>query len=344
MEVIKNIMIYIIPTSILITAIILGFLLQKYILMKLIAHSKKTDIKFDDLIFNSLKGVIILFFFALGLYIVGANFTISKKLIKIINQSAVSITIFSFTLFTANFLGGFIQIYTNAFSKTFFPTSIFINIVKIIVIFIGILIILQNIGVSIAPLLTAFGVSGLAVALALQDTLSNFFAGINILLAGQLHIGDYIRLESGEEGYIEDMTWRNTTIKKLPENLIVIPNSKLANSLIVNYSLPVKELNVIIEVGVSYSSKLEKVERVTIEVAKEIMQTVPGGIPDFEPFIRYFKFDNSSINFRVIMRAKTFVDRFLVSHEFVKRLHKRYNKEKIEIPFPITTVYLNKNK
>ncbi len=344
MEAVKDILVYVVPISIVIVSIIVGFLLQKHLLMKLIARSKKTDLKFDDLIFSSFKGVIILLFIALGLYIVVNNFSVSKKFAAVINQVTVSLTIFSFTLFAANFVGGFIQIYTEAFSRTFFPTSLVIYIVKIIVIAIGLLIILQKIGVSIAPLLTAFGVSGLAVALALQDTLSNFFAGINILLGGQLHIGDYIRLDSGEEGFIEDMTWRNTTIRKLPQNLIVIPNSKLASSQIVNYSLPIKELNVIIEVGVSYSSDLDKVEKVTIEVAKEVMEQVEGGVPEFQPFIRYFKFDNSSINFRVIMRAKTFVDRFLVSHEFIKRLHKRYNKENIEIPFPITTVYLNNQK
>ncbi len=343
METLKSILNYAIPITIIILSLVIGFLVQKYILYKLIRRSKHSKVKIDDLIFTSFKGVIILLFVTLGVYIVANNFAISDKLLTILNKTALTLLIFSFTLVVANFLGGFIQLYTEAFSDTFFPASLIIYITKIIVIAIGILIILQKLGISIAPLLTALGVSGLAVALALQDTLSNFFAGITILLGGQLHIGDYIKIESGEEGYIEDMTWRNTTIRKLPDNLIVIPNSKLANSLVINYSLPRRELNVIVEVGVSYDSDLEKVEKVTIEVARDIMKNVEGGVPEFEPFIRYIKFDNSSINFRVIMRAKSFVDRFKVVHEFIKKLHKRYQKENIEIPFPITTVYLRNN-
>ncbi|MCD6490489.1 MAG: mechanosensitive ion channel, partial [Thermodesulfobacterium sp.] len=123
-------------------------------------------------------------------------------------------------------------------------------------------------------------------------------------------------------------------------NIVIVPNSKLASSIITNYYLPEKELAVLVQVGVSYNSDLENVERVTIEVAKEVMKEVPGGVPNFEPFIRYHTFGDFSINFTVILRAQSYVDRYLVTHEFVKRLHKRYKEEEIEIPFPIRTVYL----
>jgi len=250
--------------------------------------------------------------------------------------------LFSVTIFFANVLGEFVVSYTSKYSETLPSTSIFKKVTRLAILIIGFLIILQTLGISISPLLTALGVGGLAVALALQDTLSNLFAGIHILVSKQVRPGDFIKLETGEEGYVVDISWRNTTIRMLPNNLVVIPNSKLASSIVTNYYMPEKMLSVLVSVGVSYDSDLEKVEKVVIEVAKEVMQTVPGGVPEYEPFVRYSSFGDFSINFSVIMRAKEYTDQFLIKHEFIKRLHKRFKKEGIEIPFPITTVYLKK--
>jgi len=126
--------------------------------------------------------------------------------------------------------------------------------------------------------------------------------------------------------------------------MIIIPNGKLSSSILTNFNQPVQELGVRLQVGVHYDSDLEMVERVTKEVAQEVMQTVPGGIPDSEPLVRFHTFGDSSINFTVIMKAGEFMDQFLVKHEFVKRLHRRYKKEGIEIPFPIRTLYMHKDK
>jgi small-conductance mechanosensitive channel len=188
------------------------------------------------------------------------------------------------------------------------------------------------------------GVGGLAVALALQSTLSNFFAGLKILASKQIRPGDYIKLDSGEEGYVVDITWRNIIILTLQNNIIFIPNSKLINSSITNFSMPDKELAVPVNVGISYQSDLKKVEQITKEVAKEVMKEVDGGVPEFEPLIRFHTFGDFSINFTVILRAKEFNYRSFLIHEFIKRLHERYKKEGIEIPFPIRTVYLKSEK
>jgi small-conductance mechanosensitive channel len=202
----------------------------------------------------------------------------------------------------------------------------------------GLLVVLNGIGLSITPMLTALGVGGLAVALALQEPLANFFAGLFITLAGQIRVGDYVKLDSGQEGYVVDFSWRSTRLRMLANNLVVVPNAKLAQSIVVNHHLPSQDLAVLVEVGVDYASDLRQVERVVIEVGRRVMAEVPGGVPDFEPFIRYHTFADSSINFTVILRAKEFVDQYLIKHEFVKRLHTRFNDEGIVIPFPIRTI------
>jgi small-conductance mechanosensitive channel len=214
------------------------------------------------------------------------------------------------------------------------------NLVRGAVFVVGGLVILQTLGISVVPIVTALGVGGLAVALALQDTLANFFAGIHILASGKIRPGDFIQLESGERGVVEDVAWRHTTIRQLPNLLTVVPNAKLASAVVTNCSLPDPETAVLVDVGVSYGSDLSQVERVTIEVGREVMRDVEGGLPAFEPFIRYNEFGDSSVNFTAILRGKEFTSQFLIKHEFIKRLHARYASEGIEIPFPQQVVHL----
>jgi small-conductance mechanosensitive channel len=212
--------------------------------------------------------------------------------------------------------------------------------VKITFITVGAMIILDNLGISITPVLTTLGIGTLAVAIALQDTLGNFFAGLYIKADRFIDVGQFVRLESGEEGYVSHIGWRSTQVRMLANNMVIVPNSKLVQSIITNYHLPEPELAVLVELGVHYNSDLQKVEKVTCEVAKEVLQAVPGGVPGFDPFIRYHTFGDSSIKFSVIMRAREFVDNFLIKHEFIKKVQARYQQEGITIPFPIRTVHL----
>jgi len=216
------------------------------------------------------------------------------------------------------------------------------KVAKFLIAIIGLMVILNSLGVSVTAPLAALGIGGIAIAFALQSTLSDFLSGVYLMADRPVRVGDYIELDSGQKGYVTDIGWRSTKIKELPNNMIVIPNSKLASCIVTNYYLPEKEMACLVQVGVSYKSDLEKVERVTIDVANKILKKVQGGVPKFEPFIRYHTFSDFSINFTVILRVKEYVDKYLLTHEFIKELHKRYRKEGIEIPFPIRTVYMKK--
>jgi small-conductance mechanosensitive channel len=213
---------------------------------------------------------------------------------------------------------------------------------KIVLIAVGGMIVLDNLGVSLTPLLTTLGIGSLAVAIALQDTLGNFFAGLYLKADRPIEIGHFVKLQTGEEGYVERIGWRSTRVRMLPNNTVVVPNNKLVQDNITNYYLPDPELAVLVQVGVAYDSDLEKVDKVTSEVAKEALQTTPGAIATFEPFIRYHTLGESSIDFTVILRAREFTDGILLKHEFIKKLHVRYEKEGIQFPFPTRIVYLKR--
>jgi small-conductance mechanosensitive channel len=144
---------------------------------------------------------------------------------------------------------------------------------------------------------------------------------------------------------VSDITWRNSTIKTREENIVVIPNAKLAQAIVTNYYLTKREVMVRIPVGVSYSSDLEKVEEVTVDVARETLENFPDAVKDFTPKVLFHTFNDSSIDMTVVMKVKEYLSRRQFVHEFIKRLHKRYNKEGIVIPFPIRTVdYMDKSK
>lgn len=318
----------------------LGIIFDKILLKEIKKITARTKWEGDEVIVHALHGMIIFWFVAAGFYGALRSMQLSPSLTDFLQKVLLVLVILSVTLVLANILVGFVNLYSRKVGGGLLSTSMFPNITRILVFIIGILIIMQSLGISIAPILTALGVGGLAVALALQETLSNLFAGIQMIASKQIKPGDYVKLNSGEEGYVSDITWRFTTIRALPNNMIIVPNAKLASAVVTNYDCPEKEMAVLVQVGVSYNSDLEKVEEVVTEVGKEIMKEVQGGVPEFEPYIRYHTFNDSSIDFTVILRGREFVDQYLIKHEFIKRLHRRFNAEGIEIPFPIRTIHM----
>jgi len=204
---------------------------------------------------------------------------------------------------------------------------------------------LNVMGISIAPLLTALGVGGLAVALALQDTLANLFAGIHILVERSIRVGDFVRLETGQEGYVDDITWRTTRIRMLPNNIVVIPNNKLSQSVVTNYFLPERQMALPIRVGVSYDADIDIVEQTLLEVAQKAIGEVPGLLATPAPQVRFIPgFGESSLDFTLVAQVREFADQAPVQHELRKRIFKQFKAKSIEIPYPHRTVYVKREQ
>ena len=332
---------WIAPVASLAVGLLLGLAAEKFVSVYLYRMAQRTRWEADDLLIRALRGMPFLWLTLAGTYFAVDTGDLPHKWETLCSKTLLVLFLATLTLTFSRMASAMVALYSLKSEGLLPSTSIFRNLTSLAVVICGGLVILDTLGISITPILTALGVGGLAVALALQDTLSNLFAGIQILASRQVRIGDYIKLASGEEGYVSDIRWRNTTIRALPNNLILIPNSKLASAITTNFYMPDKPMSVLVEVGVAYDSDLEKVERVTIEVAREVMKAVKGGVPEHEPFIRYHTFADSSINFSVILRGQEFTDQYLIKHEFVKRLQRRYAQENINIPFPIRTVYMN---
>jgi small-conductance mechanosensitive channel len=305
--------------------------------------SEKTANKMDDILIASLKTPSLFWSVALGLYFGISVSDLPAKYVRPLDTLIYVILIISVTIAASNLSG---KILRNYLFKTDLPiptTGLAYGVMKGVIIATGLLICLSVMGISIAPLLTALGVGGLAVALALQDTLANLFAGLHILLEKSVRIGDFVKLENGQEGYVQDITWRTTRIRMLPNNMVVIPNSKLAQSVVTNYCLPEKQMSLLVTVGVSYDSDVDLVERILAEEALQAASEVPGLLSDPQPYVRFSPgFGDSSLDFTIICQVAEFVDQYLAQHTIRKRIFKRFTQEGIEIPFPQRTVHLRK--
>ncbi len=203
----------------------------------------------------------------------------------------------------------------------------------------GALVLLDALGVQITPLLTALGVGGLAVALALQDTLSNLFAGVHLLADKPIRVGDYVKIADTIEGHVVDVGWRSTRVRMLQNNVVIVPNKRVAESIITNYDMPERRMALLLKVSVGYASDPDRIERILVEEARAAAHEVPGLLAEPAPAAKLIPgFGAYSLDFTLVCQVASFVDQFEVQHELRKRILRRFRAEGIEMPYPIQVV------
>lgn len=334
---------WILPLALGAGGFLVGLAAERMLMGRLHALAERTEWAWDDLVVSPFRGMALIWFTVGGIFAARQAAPLPDAFATALDKLIIVALGLSFTVLGARVAAAGIRTWARQAQGTMPSTSLLQNVARILVYVLGVFLILQNLGIKVGALVASLGIGGLAVALALQDTLSNLFAGFQIILARQVRNGDYVRLESGEEGYVTDIKWRNTTIKsRVEDHEVVVPNAKLANAIVTNYSLPMKPVWVRLEVGVSYDSDLETVEEVTLEVARTVMEEFDVGASGMDPVFRYQGFGDSAITFRLRVRVDEFIKQFPVRHAMVKRIHARYREEGIDIPFPIRTLYAPK--
>jgi small-conductance mechanosensitive channel len=208
--------------------------------------------------------------------------------------------------------------------------------VRLVVLVIGGLVLLGSLGIAITPILTALGVGGLAVALALQDTLTNLFAGMHLLADKPIRVGDYVKLSTeNAEGYVIDVGWRSTRLRMLQNNVVIVPNAKVAQSVITNYDMPEPRMALGMKISVAYDTDVDRLEAVLLEEVAAAVGRVPGLLADPPPSVRFIPgFGDYSLDFTLSCHVASFVDQYLVQHELRRRILRRFRAEHIDIPFP----------
>ncbi|MYE54395.1 MAG: mechanosensitive ion channel family protein [Chloroflexi bacterium] len=220
---------------------------------------------------------------------------------------------------------------------------ILIRISSIIVFALGALVALDLMGIPITPLLAGLGIGGIAIALALSPTISSFIAGTYVVAEGHISEGDYVEIDAERAGFVVSVGWRSTVLRSRFNNMIVVPNSLITESIVTNYTTPTPAVTGIVENGVSYDSDLKHVEQVSLEVAREVIEESEVANKEFEPVFRFAEFADSNINFRIIFQAVDRVASFAIKHEIIMRLHARFKDEGIEINYPVRKISMRQN-
>jgi small-conductance mechanosensitive channel len=333
--------------SLLITFIgfIIGIIIERWILPRMYGSKTSAVWRSDRVLITALRGMVIAWSTLGAAYIaiLQANFSVTttQSLLRLLQVPFI----FSISVFAMRLSAGFIDYYNQKRGRGDTSASLWRSLASVAIFLIGTLILLQSLGISITPIITALGIGGLAASLALQDTLSNVFSGLYIIFSKQTKPGDYVRLKVDErdhvEGYITDITWRSTKIRQMPIRMIIdpepseviVPNSRMASDIVVMHHRRSTETELRVDIAVAYGIDLEHVEQVTLEEARlALRDSLPGNAPA-EPLLRYRDFAPGSINLSVLIYGGELFDQYRVRHELLKRLYRRYEREGITLAF-----------
>lgn len=304
--------------------------------------TSKTKTELDDRIVKIISSPLYLAIFLTGLYFALENLNLSAKAELWIDRCFF----IALVIISASVLSKLLLELTSHWlmvEKRYERTPKLVGkIISILIYLIGFVMVLNHFHINITPIVATLGIGGLAAGLALQSTLSNFFAGLHIITDRAFTVGDMIEINQlNISGHIEDIGWRTTRIKTVQNTIAIVPNSKIAESVIINTELPEKETAFSIPCGVDYASDLVQVERIALAVATEVQQNIEGAVRDFEPVLRFKEFGDSNIMFFVVLKTLSYDDKPLIRHEFIIRLKTAFEKENISISFPVRRIINN---
>lgn len=318
-------------------AVLIGLLINRIVIRRLGRVAERTSRRWDDAVVQALKERIPLWAALVGLWLSVGYWPINPRWTTLLTNSITVLAILSVAM-AISAVAVRIMVDVARGTPGMHVSGLMRNVVRIVIVTVGLLVAVRSIGLEITPVLAALGVGGLAAALALQEPLSNLFAGLFITIAGQMRIDDYIRLEGGPEGTIVDFRWNATQLQTLAGNIVIVPNAKLSQALVTNLHRPTSDSGFSVEFVVDASADLHTVERLGVEIATSVMREVPGGMPEVAPSVRFLGFSDLGLRCAVIVRTKQFTDQALIRHELIKRLQASLVRAGIDIPTLATDV------
>ncbi len=313
-------------------------------LMLRVAHFSAGDL--DDRVISAARGPMTGFIILIGVYVAATvPLTLSGPVQDVINKAAAVLAVLIGAFLITGIAGAVLR-WLEEYLESSDPENagnwalpLARRGVLIVVVAMSALVSLDILGINISPLIAGLGLGGLAVALALQPTLGNLFAGTYVITEGVVSAGDYIEMENSIAGYVVDVNWRSTRLRTWTNNLVVIPNSRFAETIITNYSKPDEHVNVFLTCRVAYESDLQKVESVSMEVMQEVERDHPGAVKDYGVYFGYDAFGESNVDFWLFMQAADRLASFEVRSELIKQMHARLADENITINYPVRSLH-----
>ena len=311
---------WLIGIGIVLAALIVGFVIDA-VAVGLLNHDLGPGQRPRQALAKALRGQPEIWAVLLAIAVVKPFAFLHGQAVVWVDRLVIALAVLSVTLFFARLAGWLIRAYLNKDSVAAPGGSIFVNLTRLLIWAVGITFMLGVLGVQIGPLVASLGVVGLAVSLGLQDTLANFFSGLQITMSRQIQPGQYIRLATAEEGTVVDVTWRNTTMRAPSNDLVIVPNSVIARAQITNFTASDEAHTAAVPFTVAFGSDLEAVKRIAVETASGVRDEMDGAIKDFEPTCRFRAFGAEGISAAVTIRVERYQERLPIVSELVERLH-----------------------
>ena len=319
--------------------------LSHYVIIPLAQRlSSHTETELDDLIFRASRRPVSLLIMVLGGYLaVIIPLDLTDSQMGIVNALFTSLAILAVVILMARllsvFLGWYIaRLHVDQRSAGAHILPRLRNLVVAVLYAFGALLILGTLGIPISPLIAGLGLGGVAVALAIQPTLANMFAGTYVVTENIISPGDYIEMEGGISGYVIEVSLRSTRIRTWENKLVVIPNSRLVDTIVTNHSEPTPPVNVFLTCGVSYDSDLARVEAVSMDVMNSVLETSLHGVQEYGAYFAFDNFGESNVDFWLFVQAKDRLASFDLRSELIHELHRRFDKEGIVINYPVRSL------
>jgi small-conductance mechanosensitive channel len=321
--------------------LLIGMIGRKLLFRVLRAWTDRSQSRPALILTDALRGATWIWIVIAAVHLAIEASAVSERIVPWESKTLSVLWIVSLTVMGVRLAGNIVRFYGDQVPGALPVTTLTRTLAELAVLIFGIVGVLSALEFRITPILTALGVGGLAVALALQDTLSNLFSGFYVAVARQVRLGDYIKLNTGEEGYVADIGWRSTTVRALSNNMILIPNAKLAQAVVTNFYLPEKRMSASVPVTVSYDADAERVEAILLEVAQKAVLEAPGMVADSAPNVMFDPgFTDSGLGFTVNFQVSEFVQQYGAKNEMRKRIYRRLRAEGVEIAFPTRVVRL----
>ncbi len=318
------------PLGLIVGGAIAGWLFERILLRWLGIVAERTSWRADNVIVQAFRGILVFWGFALGVYLASLTVVNYPDFVRVLRLLLTASVLTSVTVVLARTASGLVKAYSKRESSFLPITSIVPTLVRVLIYTLGLLVIFNEMGVSVTPILGALSVGGLALALGLQDTLSNVAAGLYLIASQQIQPGHYVRLDTGEEGWIRDIDWRTTTIRTVIDSEVIVPNARLTSSIVSNYRSEPRGLRMRVHVPLPYDTDLDRAEAIVLDVAQSIAFK---GKSKAEAFVHTL--GEFSVNLTVLLPVRDYYAQFEARSRFLKALILRFQAEGIRVPFPI---------
>ncbi|UCE39283.1 MAG: mechanosensitive ion channel [Thermoplasmata archaeon] len=319
-----------------------------YLIFEQLIHrwTKKTKTELDDIIFKIIRSPVLILMILYGIITSLEVLDLPKNIVGYVEQVYFIVLIIVVTWVIFKLFKDILIYYGKIYAEKTESQidDILIPVIEkvgaIIIVMVAVTILLAYTGIDLTMLAVGSIVISMVIAFALQDTISNFFSGIYILTDRPFKVDDLILLESGEVCKIEHIGMRSTRLyNTLEHTMIIMPNNKLANDKIVNYTEPDTKFRISVQVGVAYGTDPDKI----IKILLDIVEKNPNLIHEpeqYKPSVRFSRFADSSLNFELVVWINDVEDRFDLTTKINKEIDRKFKEENIEIPFPQRVVWM----